>query len=276
MGLAPGAGAAAPAAYVCALGLAVDRLEQTYRRAFDEPTGQRYHYAVQPLISPAALFTTSLGWQSTIPGSPFAPDDQMLDPGVLAAASRARSAGSISARSAASPTRTPRMRRRERDRVRASGSRWVEQAGERTYSPSLVHGHGASGQWLIRVPASCGRRASLGDMGLREITVVTGRGAPAGAPEFNHGGQFSVIRVGRCCWVRSGLSVARAGERVSVCRAPSGACGAATSETVVPYRQMNAARSPEVTKAPSSSITACTCWRTSSTTSGQGRAISSW
>ena len=45
MGLAPGAGAAAPAAYVRAVGLAVERLEQTYRRAPDEAASRRYDYA---------------------------------------------------------------------------------------------------------------------------------------------------------------------------------------------------------------------------------------
>jgi hypothetical protein len=45
MSLAPGAGASAPAAYVRAAGLAVERLEQTYRRAPDEAGGQRYDYA---------------------------------------------------------------------------------------------------------------------------------------------------------------------------------------------------------------------------------------
>jgi uncharacterized protein len=45
MGLAPGARAAAPAAYVRAIGLAVERLEQTYLRAPDEAARQRYDYA---------------------------------------------------------------------------------------------------------------------------------------------------------------------------------------------------------------------------------------
>ncbi len=45
MGLAPGAGAAAPAAYVRAVGLAVERLEQTYRRAPDEAASHSYDYA---------------------------------------------------------------------------------------------------------------------------------------------------------------------------------------------------------------------------------------
>jgi len=45
MALAVAAAAAAPAAYVRAVGLAVERLEQTYARAADEATGQRYDYA---------------------------------------------------------------------------------------------------------------------------------------------------------------------------------------------------------------------------------------
>ena len=45
MGLAPGAGAAAPAAYVRAVGLAVERLEQTYLRAAGEAARRSYDYA---------------------------------------------------------------------------------------------------------------------------------------------------------------------------------------------------------------------------------------
>jgi uncharacterized protein len=45
MGLAPGARAAAPAAYVRAVGLAVERLEQAYLRAPDEAARLRYDYA---------------------------------------------------------------------------------------------------------------------------------------------------------------------------------------------------------------------------------------
>ena len=45
MGLALGARAAAPAAYVRAVGLAVERLEQSYLRAPDEAARQRYDYA---------------------------------------------------------------------------------------------------------------------------------------------------------------------------------------------------------------------------------------
>jgi hypothetical protein len=44
MGLSVAAGAAAPAAYVRAVGLAVERLEQTYVRTTDEGTCQRYDY----------------------------------------------------------------------------------------------------------------------------------------------------------------------------------------------------------------------------------------
>jgi hypothetical protein len=44
-GLAPGARAAAPAAYVRAVGLGVERLEQTYLRVPDEAAHQRYDYA---------------------------------------------------------------------------------------------------------------------------------------------------------------------------------------------------------------------------------------
>lgn len=45
MRLAPGTRAAAPAAYVRAIGLAVERLEQSYLRAVDEATRQCYEYA---------------------------------------------------------------------------------------------------------------------------------------------------------------------------------------------------------------------------------------
>jgi len=45
MSLALGAHAAPPAAYVRAIGLAVERLEQTYQRVPDEAPRQRYDYA---------------------------------------------------------------------------------------------------------------------------------------------------------------------------------------------------------------------------------------
>lgn len=54
-GLAPGGRAAAPAAYVRAVGLAVERLEQAYLRAPDEAARQRYDYA-----APAFGFTCRL------------------------------------------------------------------------------------------------------------------------------------------------------------------------------------------------------------------------
>jgi hypothetical protein len=44
MALPVEAAAAAPAAYVRATGLAVERLEQTYARATDQDTRQRYDY----------------------------------------------------------------------------------------------------------------------------------------------------------------------------------------------------------------------------------------
>jgi uncharacterized protein len=53
--LAAGGSADAPAAYVRALDLSVDRLEQTYRRIADEGVQQRYDYA-----APAFGFTSRL------------------------------------------------------------------------------------------------------------------------------------------------------------------------------------------------------------------------
>ena len=55
MGLAPGGRAAAPAAYVRAVGLGVERLEQAYQRAPDQATRQCYDYA-----APAFGFTCRL------------------------------------------------------------------------------------------------------------------------------------------------------------------------------------------------------------------------
>ena len=60
MGLAPGARAAAPAAYVRAVGLAVERLEQAYQRAPDEAARQRYDYA-----APAFGFTCRLTYDES-------------------------------------------------------------------------------------------------------------------------------------------------------------------------------------------------------------------
>jgi len=55
LGLPEGAQADAPAAYVRALDLGVDRLEQTYRRIADQAARQRYDYA-----APAFGFTSRL------------------------------------------------------------------------------------------------------------------------------------------------------------------------------------------------------------------------
>jgi uncharacterized protein len=55
MGLPVAAAGDAPAAYVRAVGLAVERLEQTYARTTDQAGGQRYDYA-----APAFGFTARL------------------------------------------------------------------------------------------------------------------------------------------------------------------------------------------------------------------------
>jgi uncharacterized protein len=59
LSLAPDARAVAPAAYVRAVGLAVERLEQTYRRVPDE-TGQRYDYA-----APAFGFSCRISYDAS-------------------------------------------------------------------------------------------------------------------------------------------------------------------------------------------------------------------
>jgi len=60
MSPAPGARVTAPAAYVRAIGLAVERLEQTYLRAPDEGTGRRYDYA-----APAFDFACRLSYDES-------------------------------------------------------------------------------------------------------------------------------------------------------------------------------------------------------------------
>ena len=60
MGLVPGARAAAPAAYVRAVGLAVERLEQAYVRVPDEAARQRYDYA-----APAFDFACRLAYDKS-------------------------------------------------------------------------------------------------------------------------------------------------------------------------------------------------------------------
>ena len=60
MGLAPGTRAAAPAAYVRAIGLAVERLEQVYLRVPDEAGRRRYDYA-----APAFGFTCRITYDES-------------------------------------------------------------------------------------------------------------------------------------------------------------------------------------------------------------------
>jgi uncharacterized protein len=76
LGLLVAAASAAPAAYVRAAGLAVDRLEQTYARATDEAACQRYDYSAPAFGFGPAWSTTNLAWCSTIPGSPCGPADR--------------------------------------------------------------------------------------------------------------------------------------------------------------------------------------------------------
>jgi hypothetical protein len=76
LGLAVAAQAATPAAYVRSVGLAVDRLEQTYLR-----TPARAHTSVTttplpPLTSSVAWPMTSPAWCSTIPRSLSGPSDR--------------------------------------------------------------------------------------------------------------------------------------------------------------------------------------------------------
>jgi hypothetical protein len=68
MGLAPGARAAAPAAYVRAAGLAVERLEQTYLRAPVEGERQRYDYAAPAFNFACRLLYDESGLVLDYPG----------------------------------------------------------------------------------------------------------------------------------------------------------------------------------------------------------------
>jgi hypothetical protein len=68
MGLPVGATAAAPAAYVRAVGLAVERLEQTYVRTTDEATGQRYDYTAPAFGFGARLVYDQAGLVLDYPG----------------------------------------------------------------------------------------------------------------------------------------------------------------------------------------------------------------
>ena len=62
--------AAAPAAYVRAVGLAVERLEQTYVRTTDEATCQRYDYTAPAFGFGARLVYDQAGLVLDYPGSP--------------------------------------------------------------------------------------------------------------------------------------------------------------------------------------------------------------
>ena len=68
MALPVSAAAAAPAAYVRAVGLAVERLEQTYARASDESTGQRYDYTAPAFDFGARLVYDQSGLVLDYPG----------------------------------------------------------------------------------------------------------------------------------------------------------------------------------------------------------------
>ena len=68
MGLPVGAQQAAPAAYVRAAGLAVERLEQTYARTADEASCQRYDYAAPAFGFAARLVYDQSGLVLDYPG----------------------------------------------------------------------------------------------------------------------------------------------------------------------------------------------------------------
>jgi hypothetical protein len=68
MGLPVSAGAAAPAAYVRAVGLAVERLEQTYLRAPDQANCQRFDYAAPTFGFGARLVYDQSGLVLDYPG----------------------------------------------------------------------------------------------------------------------------------------------------------------------------------------------------------------
>jgi hypothetical protein len=68
MSLAPGAHAAAPAAYVRSIGLAVERLEQTYLRAPDEAARQRYDYTAPAFDFACRLIYDESGLVLDYPG----------------------------------------------------------------------------------------------------------------------------------------------------------------------------------------------------------------
>ena len=68
LGLQVGQGASAPAAYVRALGLSVERLDQHYRRLDDDETRQRYHYAAPAFEFACELVYDEAGLLLDYPG----------------------------------------------------------------------------------------------------------------------------------------------------------------------------------------------------------------
>jgi uncharacterized protein len=68
MGLPVAAAGDAPAAYVHAVGLAVERLEQTYARTTDQAGGQRYDYAAPAFAFAARLVYDESGLVLDYPG----------------------------------------------------------------------------------------------------------------------------------------------------------------------------------------------------------------
>jgi hypothetical protein len=68
LGLPVSAGAAAPAVYVRAVGLAVERLEQTYARIPDDAARQRYDYAAPAFDFAACLVYDASGLVLDYPG----------------------------------------------------------------------------------------------------------------------------------------------------------------------------------------------------------------
>jgi uncharacterized protein len=68
LGLPVAAGAAAPAAYVRAVGLAVERLEQTYARTTDDAARQCYDYAAPAFDFEARLVYDESGLVLDYPG----------------------------------------------------------------------------------------------------------------------------------------------------------------------------------------------------------------
>ena len=75
MGLPAAAAAAAPAAYVRAAGLAVERLEQTYVRTTDEAACQCYDYNAPAFGFGCRLVYDESGLVLDYPGTPSGPAD---------------------------------------------------------------------------------------------------------------------------------------------------------------------------------------------------------